>query len=99
MYPTFAFRQTWEILDKQLDERLACREYVKILHEAAREEPDAEKRVNEYLESCLTRQVLPTSEEARRLFKTPLLEMPSLAESTVELSDYDVLLVGQGGVQ
>ena len=99
MYPTFAFRQAWEILDKKLDERQACREYVKILYEAAREEPDAEKRVNEYLESCLASQTIPTSDGAKRLFKTPLSEMPSLAESTVELGDYDALLIGQGGVQ
>jgi hypothetical protein len=98
MYPTFAFRQAWEILDKQLDERQACREYVKILYEAARKEPDAEKRVNEYLEGCLASQALPTSDETRRLFKIPLSEMPSLIESTAELSDYDALLIGQGGV-
>lgn len=97
LFPTFAFRQAWESLDQKLDERQACREYVKILYEAARPEHDAEKRVNDYLEDCLSKQSLPQSEEVRHLFKAPLGQLPSLQQSIAELSDYDTLLRSQGG--
>ena len=90
LFPTFAFTQTWEMLESRLDSRQSCREFVKILNEAAR--PDGEERVNAYLEECLLNGRLPTSEEAKALFKTSLVQAPLLKESTVELSDYDALL-------
>lgn len=99
LFPKFAFRQTWELFDKQLDERQACREYVKILYEAAKPYPNAERVVNDYLENCLSKQILPTSEGARSLFKEPLTDLPSLKVSSIELSAYDVLLNSQGGCQ
>ena len=96
LFPTFAFRQTWEKLEEQLDNRKACREFVKILYEATR--PNGEEMVNAYLEECLVNGRLPKSEEARALFKTSSVEVPSLQEPAAELSDYDVLLnCRQGG--
>jgi transposase len=90
LFPTFAFRQTWEYFEKVLDERQACREYVKILYEATR--PDGEERVNEYLEKCLINGRTPTSEGAKALFSNLLKQVPNLKEAQVQLCDYDALL-------
>jgi transposase len=95
LFPTFAFRQAWESLESQLDSRQACREFVKILNEAAR--PDGEKRVNTYLEECIVKGRLPQSEEVRALFKASPNEAPSLKETMTQLSDYDALLNSQQG--
>ena len=96
LFPTFAFRQAWESLESQLDSRQACREFVKILNEAARSE--GEEKVNAYLEECLAKGRLPKSEEARALFKTSSICAPSIKSSTTLLEDYDVFLnCGQGG--
>lgn len=95
LFPTFAFRQTWEILEAQLDSRQACREFVKILHEAAR--CDGEEKVNAYLEDCIANGCLPTSEGARALFSGMPVLVPSLKEYQIQLSDYDALLCCQEG--
>jgi transposase len=95
LYPTFAFRQAWECLDKELDARQACREYVKILNEAT--QPDGEKKVNSYLEDCLVNGRIPSSDEVKALFKTVVMQAPSLKEIQPRLSDYDVLLNSLGG--
>ena len=95
LFPTFAFRQTWEFLEKELDNRQACREYVKILNEAARS--NGESRVNEYLEECLLKKSLPKSDEVISLFRDRLTEVPLLKEGNSQLSDYNELLAKQGG--
>ena len=96
LFPTFAFRQAWEMLENQLDSRQACREFVKILNEAAR--PDGEEKVNAYLEKCLTKGDLPRSEGARALFRTSPIRPPLLSSCTTLLDDYDALLnYRQGG--
>ena len=96
LFPTFAFRQAWECLEGQLDSRQACREFVKILYEAAR--PDGEEKINAYLEKCLANGFLPTSEQARSLFRTSPAQVPQLQEVSIQLSDYDALLnCWQGG--
>jgi len=98
LFPTFAFRQAWELLEEQLDSRQACREFVKILNEAAR--PEAEEKVNAYLEECIAGGKLPKSEEVKQLFKGASIQVPPLKESIAELSDYDDLLsYGQGGAR
>jgi hypothetical protein len=94
LFPTLAFRQTWERLNQELDHRKACREYVNILNEAARS--DNEKMVNDYLEKRLVNNCLPKSEEVRAL-RGISIQHPSLKDLSAELSNYDVLLVGQGG--
>jgi transposase len=96
LFPTFAFRQAWEFLEKQLDNRQACREFIQILNEAAR--PEGEVKVNAYLEECLAKGCLPKSEEVRALFKTSSIQAPALKQSTALLEDYDALLnCGLGG--
>ena len=90
LFPTFAFRQTWEMLEAQLDNRQACREFVKILYEAAR--CDGEERVNIYLEDCIANGCLPTSDGVRALFKGVPALTPPLKEYQIQLSDYDALL-------
>jgi hypothetical protein len=92
MFPTFAFRQTWECLEKTLDARKACQEYVKILYEAAR--PEGEKLVNSYLEECLSS--LPQSDKVKALFRFHNATTPELKNIRCELADYDLLL-GSGG--
>ena len=67
MFPKFAFRQAWERLDKELDARQACREYVGILKAAS--EKEREKAVNGYLEFCLEQGKLPSASGARALFR------------------------------
>jgi transposase len=97
LFPTFAFRQAWECLEGQLDSRQACKEFVKILNEAAR--PEAEEMVNAYLENCIAGGRLPKSEEVKALFKRASVQVPALKESITQLSDYDALLsCGRGGV-
>ena len=96
MFPTFAFRQAWECLDRGLDGRKACQEYVKILYEAAR--LGREERVNIYLEECLCKGVLPESSQVKALFKDHNIEYPELKSVQCELADYEVLLGNaQGG--
>lgn len=92
LFPTFAFRQAWEWFEKELDSRQACREYVKILYEAAR--PDGEEKVNNYLEECFTNRLRPTSEGTKALFKGSLRLVPNLRELQIQLGDYDALLEG-----
>jgi hypothetical protein len=98
LFPTFAFRQVWELMEKELDGRQACREFVKILNEAA--QPGCQERVNDYLEGCLAKGSLPTSYETKALFKNYPTIPPSLKMSTAEPGEYDILLrsVAQGGV-
>jgi hypothetical protein len=96
MFPTFAFRQTWECLEKTLDARKACQEYVKILYEAARQE--GEKLVNNYLEECLSSGVLPQSDKVKALFRFHNTTTPELKNIRCELADYDLLLSSGGDI-
>ena len=96
MFPTFAFRQTWERLDAELENRKACQEYVKILNEAAH--LGCEGIVNDYLENCLSTGILPQSDKVRALFKSNNTKTPELKMTQCELADYDALLKNtQGG--
>jgi len=90
LFPTFAFRQAWELLDKELDSRQSCREYVKILNEAAQSQ--CEDKVNVYLENCLAGGSLPTSDAVKEMFKATAIKVPLLKEPKAQLSDYDDLL-------
>lgn len=51
LFPTMAFQNTWEILDKNLDSRQACKEMVKILKLTA--DSGKELEVSSYLEGLL----------------------------------------------
>lgn len=64
LYPTFAFKAAWEILDQTLDERSACREYVAILKLAAENE---ESLISQCLENLIESQNLPRASEIESL--------------------------------
>lgn len=99
LFPTFAFRQAWEILDNRLDNRQACREFVTILNEAAGHS-EHEKKINAYLEERLAKGLLPKSEEVKTLFRKSPIQQPVLKEQTVLLDAYEALLnCKQGGTK
>jgi hypothetical protein len=92
LFPTLAFRATWERLNRELDSRTACREYVKILKEAA--EGDRETTVNQFLEKELHADRLPQAGSVRKLFRKQATESPTLEPIHQNLGDYNVLLDG-----
>lgn len=91
LFPTLAFRATWERLNEQLDSRAACREYVKILKEAA--EGDQESIVNSFLEEQLHQHILPRAENVQKLFRKTE-EHPQLKPIDHDLESYNALLGG-----
>ena len=95
LFPTLAFRTTWERLNQDLDSRTACREYVKILKEAA--EGGREPVVNAFLEEQLFQNILPRSADVRKLFRREVAEPPQLAPICSNLEGYDEFLTG--GIQ
>ncbi len=95
MFPTFAFRQTWELFEENLDDRKSCREYVKILKEASVE--GREGAVNEYLEKCIESGSLPKSEEVAALFNQINKGIPEQKPLNIDLKTYDQLFFKMGG--
>lgn len=94
MLPTPTFRATWELLDAQLDDRSACKEYVAILKEASREGQEA--LIEEYLRASLKEGKIPRAEEARGI--TGARSKRNTVEVTVTAADlkkYDQLLINQ----
>jgi len=94
LFPTLAFRETWERLSRELDSRTACREYVKILKEAA--ESDREPIVNSFLESKLQENILPRAIDVQKLFRSDLEAFPELVATYDSLKSYDALLNARG---
>ncbi len=95
LFPTLAFKQTWEKLQEAHSKRKACREYVLILKEAAQE--GREGQVSRYLEYELTKGRIPKSVEVTHLFKPVSSELPILQSTCIDLSVYDQLM--QGGIR
>jgi hypothetical protein len=91
LFPTLAFRETWEHLNQKLDSRKACSEYVKILKEAAVD--NHEEIVNCFLEDQLKKDLLPKSEEVQKLFRKSG-ECPTLMTINHDLKSYDILVGG-----
>jgi len=92
LFPTLAFRQTWELLESTHDCRKACREYVAILKEAA--EGDREQTVSLYLERKLSNREVVTSTEVQNLFKKSSEDLPHIDGFCDDLANYDSLLSG-----
>ena len=92
LFPTLAFRQTWEQLSKEHDCRKACKEYVAILKEAAVGEREHE--VNRFLERQLESGKVVAAAEVRALFHDPSSELPELNVCTDELSSYSCFVPG-----
>lgn len=91
LFPTGSFYHAWEKLDKELDERKACSEYVKILYEASKDE--RESTVSTYLESCLCKGRIPKSEDVRALFPKKCIGIyPPIVVRHASLNDYNELL-------
>lgn len=91
LFPTLAFKETWERLNRDLDSKTACREYVKILKVAA--EKDQEVVVNDFLENQLSKDKLPRSVDVQALFRKEE-EPPELTPIENDLSAYDLLIRG-----
>ena len=91
LFPTLAFRETWERLNSQLDSKTACKEYVKILKEAANDNQEA--IVNSFLEKQLLQNILPKSIDVQSLFRSAK-EAPRLTPLQNDLCSYDALVRG-----
>lgn len=87
LFPTLAFRLTWEELIKELGSRKACREYVGILKEAAYE--NRENQVSIYLEKRLRENQVAKWSDVRKLFRQPQGELPSVKSTCDDLEEYD----------
>ena len=95
MFPYPVFREAWNMLEKNLDKKSSCKEYVKILRTAAKNSIQ-EERVCAYLLKKMQEQSLPSSKEVIGLFqKTNTLPKNNIRPS--DLSSYNSLLAG--GVQ
>jgi len=92
LFPTLAFRETWERLNQQLSPGKACKEYVRILKEAA--EGNHEEIVNEYLEKQLEKHILPESSEVQKLFRDSE-KHPKLQPICNNLEGYEALIGGE----
>ena len=92
LFPTLAFKQTWELLQEVHGKRKGCQEYVGILKEAAQE--DRESCVSHYLERELMRGSTPKAADVALLFKPASLELPTIQNICANLSDYDQLVNG-----
>jgi len=92
LFPTFAFRQTWEQLNHLYDHRKACKEYVAILKEAAQD--DREQTVSLFLERKLSEGTVATALEVQHLFRPHVTDIPQIDNSCDNLSSYDLLITG-----
>jgi hypothetical protein len=92
LFPTLAFRQTWEQLSKIHDSRKACREYVAILKEAG--QGDREQKVSLFLERKLEESGVAGASEVQALFAQSSSELPELNTPCDELSNYDCFMAG-----
>lgn len=93
MMPSPVFRETWEFLDANLDDRSACKEYVAILKEAARDGQEA--RVEAYLQTSLKAGKTPKAEEVRCLFVQPRKNIVEVQVTVADPRQYDLLLEPQ----
>lgn len=89
LFPTLAFRQTYDALCAAQAVRTAEVEYVRILHLAA---STMETDVAQALERLLAAGTVPTAEQVRALVAPEEPAVPALAAGTVDLTEYDGLL-------
>jgi len=88
LFPTEIFRKAWNVLDSQQDERMACKEYVKILKLAA---DGDEKEISRKLERLLIDNQLPTV-AALEGNKSAKNAIPDLDIDLPDLKQYEILL-------
>lgn len=90
MFPSEEFRWAYDVLNDAYVERTADMEYLRILKQAARTMESRVREVLRHLRSC---GVVPRWDVVKRLAPAPHPEVPELAPLTVNLSEYDFLLV------
>lgn len=87
-FPTLAFRQTWEYLERHLNLQRACKEYIAILKEGAKNEQD----VSRFLEKCLTNNEEISGKKVLEHFSSRSLSLPEGEVSCDSLATYANLL-------
>lgn len=93
LFPTPCWRRVYEVLVEKLPERQADLEYLRVLHLAA---ATLQCEVEAAVELLLAEGKLPTLAEVRALVSDRKPEVPELAPLSVDLADYDQLLVAGG---
>ncbi len=96
LFPTYAFEETWKLLDASLDERTACKEMVKILNITA--ESKTEQEISKYLEKLLLQKVTPRLKDIERQFGNVPEQLIEIQVQTRDLDIYDVLLQNEEAV-
>lgn len=94
LFPTLAFRPTYDALCAAQAVRNAEVEYVRILHLAA---STMETDVEQALERLLAAGTVPTAEQVRARVSPEGPEVPALAAGAVDLAEYDGLLPPRRG--
>jgi len=93
LYPTHAFRMAWDLLDKKLDERSACKAYVKLLKLAAE---TSEHEVSEFIMQAINEGKIPqVNEEMTQSTNKGNLKIHLEIEER-DLKSYESLLPQQG---
>jgi hypothetical protein len=90
LFPSYSFKQTWELLDAQLDDRTACKEIVKIMKIAS--DSGREEEISKYLEGILMQNKTPRLEDIEKHFAEAHETVVEIAIKPQEPSAYDVLL-------
>jgi hypothetical protein len=93
LFPSDLFRWAWECLSENLSERTADREYLQLLHHAAR---TMQCEVEAVLLSLRRDGELPRLDRVLQECRPAVSEPPWLEPLVVSLRDYDSLLVSQG---
>jgi hypothetical protein len=89
LFPGDEFRQTWTLLDSQLDKHAACKEMVLILKLASE---GFEEEVAYELRKYLREQKIPSIEQLRKLLKDEERTIPTIEVEERELASYNQLL-------
>lgn len=90
LFPTSIFKKTWEALDKNLDSRVACKEFVKILKLTA--DSGKESEISNYLEMILEKKQLPTICELEKFLGITWKRHSEVHVNISEPNSYDQLL-------
>jgi len=92
LFPSELFRWAWERLSERLNERTADREYLQILHHAAR---TMQCEVEAVLLSMRSNEEIPRLDSVLEACRPAVHELPRLQPLVVSLHDYDNLLASQ----
>ena len=90
LFPRDVFRRAWDVLDRELDARKACKVYVGLLHLAAMHA--AEEALSHHLAAVLDRGEIPDLEQARSAVAPVPSAAPVLTVRAPNLKAYDSLL-------